>query len=75
MSAGRGWIALAAIILVSGNPWGIAGITLLFGFADGAGLLLQGTGLPPQITDTLPYVATLIALWVYARRRGAILAQ
>ncbi|HRF46677.1 MAG TPA: ABC transporter permease [Anaerolineales bacterium] len=68
MSAGRGWIALAAIILVSGNPWGIAVIALLFGFADGAGLLLQSTGMPSQITDTLPYVATLIALWVYARR-------
>jgi simple sugar transport system permease protein len=70
MSAGRGWIALAAIILVSGNPWGIALISLLFGLADGVGLLLQGNGLPPQITDTLPYVATLIALWVYARRTG-----
>ncbi len=69
MSAGRGWIALAAIILVSGNPWGIAVIALLFGFADGLGLLLQGSGLPPQITDTLPYLATLLALWVYARRR------
>ncbi len=68
MSAGRGWIALAAIILVSGNPWGIALISLLFGLADGVGLLLQGNGLPPQITDTLPYVATLLALWVYARR-------
>lgn len=68
MSAGRGWIALAAIILVSGNPWGITLISLLFGLADGVGLLLQGNGLPPQITDTLPYVATLLALWVYARR-------
>jgi general nucleoside transport system permease protein len=70
MSAGRGWIALAAIILVSGNPWGIAVIALLFGFADGLGLLLQGSGMPPQITDTLPYLATLLALWVYARRRA-----
>jgi simple sugar transport system permease protein len=69
MSAGRGWIALAAIILVSGNPWGIAVISLMFGFADGLGLLLQGNGLPPQITDTLPYVATLLALYVYARRK------
>ncbi len=69
MSAGRGWIALAAIILVSGNPWGIAVIALMFGFADGLGLLLQGNGLPPQITDTLPYLATLVAMWVYARRR------
>lgn len=72
MSAGRGWIALAAIILVSGNPWGIAVISLMFGFADGVGLLLQGSGLPPQITDTLPYLATLAALWIYARRRGAV---
>jgi simple sugar transport system permease protein len=69
MSAGRGWIALAAIILTSGHPLGLAVICLLFGLADSSGLLLQATGLPPQLTDTLPYVATLAALFVYAQRK------
>ncbi len=69
MSAGRGWIALAAVILVNGNPWGVALIALLFGLADGAGLLAQGLGVPAQFTGMLPYLATLIALFVYARRK------
>lgn len=65
MSAGRGWISLAAIILVNGNPWGIALISLIFGFTDGLGLLLQRV-LPSQFTAMVPYVATLVALYIYS---------
>ncbi|MCB0098830.1 MAG: ABC transporter permease [Caldilineaceae bacterium] len=68
MSAGRGWISLAAIILVKGNPWGIAVISLLFGFFDGVGLLLQRYGVPSQFTTMAPYLATLVALYVYSVR-------
>jgi len=73
MSAGRGWISLAAVILVNGNPWGIALISLLFGFTDGLGLLLQQY-MPSQFTSMVPYFATLIALYFYsiqARKRKA----
>jgi simple sugar transport system permease protein len=65
MSAGRGWISLAAVILVNGNPWGIALISLLFGFTDGLGLLLQQY-LPSQFTSMVPYLATLAALYFYS---------
>jgi general nucleoside transport system permease protein len=68
MSAGRGWISLAAIILVAGNPWGIALISLVFGFSDGLGLLLQGYNIPAQFTSMVPYLATLIALYFYSVR-------
>jgi simple sugar transport system permease protein len=68
MSAGRGWISLAAVILVSGHPVGIALISLLFGFSDGLGLYLQSV-LPSQFTSMVPYVATLIALFVYSVRK------
>jgi ABC-type uncharacterized transport system permease subunit len=51
MSAGRGWISLAAIILVSGSPWGVALISLIFGLFDGLGLLLQGSGIASQFTS------------------------
>lgn len=68
MSAGRGWISLAAIILVNGNPLGLALISLLFGFSDGLGLLLQSYQVPSQFTAMVPYVATLVALFFYARR-------
>jgi simple sugar transport system permease protein len=67
MSAGRGWISLAAIILVNGSPWGIALISLLFGFSDGFGLLLQQY-IPSQFASMAPYVATLVALYVYSVR-------
>jgi len=67
MSAGRGWISLAAVILVSGNPTGIALISLIFGFTDGLGLFMQKS-LPPQFTAMVPYIATLIALFVYSIR-------
>ncbi len=65
MSAGRGWISLAAVILVNGNPVGIALISLLFGFTDGLGLLLQRY-LPSQFTTMVPYLATLVALYFYS---------
>lgn len=68
MSAGRGWISLAAIILVSGNPWGIALISVVFGFFDGMGLLLQGYSVPSQFTSMVPYLATLAALYAYSQR-------
>lgn len=67
MSAGRGWISLAAVILVSGNPTGIALISLLFGFTDGLGLFMQKS-LPSQFTSMVPYAATLVALFVYSIR-------
>jgi general nucleoside transport system permease protein len=68
MSAGRGWISLASVILVNGNPWGIAAISLLFGFSDGLGLMLQSFKVPSQFTDMVPYLATIVALFFYSRR-------
>jgi simple sugar transport system permease protein len=53
---------------VNGNPWGIALISLIFGFSDGFGLLLQQY-LPSQFTSMVPYIATLIALYVYSSRK------
>lgn len=69
MSAGRGWISLAVIILVNGNPWGVALISLLFGFFDALGLFLQRTGVPAQFTAMIPYLATLVALYFYSSRK------
>lgn len=68
MSAGKGWISLAAVILVSGNPAGVALISLLFGFTDGLGLFMQQS-LPSQFTSMVPYVATLVALFIYSIRQ------
>ncbi len=69
MSNGRGWIALAAIVLVQGSPIGIASLCLLFGVAGSIALKTQGFGIAPQFTEMLPYLATLLALFVYTRNR------
>ncbi|MDA8251405.1 MAG: ABC transporter permease [Rhodospirillales bacterium] len=67
MSAGRGWIAVVAVMLGRNNPLHAALACALFGFADAVGLQLQGRGLPSQLTDIAPYVVTLAAL-VLSRR-------
>lgn len=68
MTSGRGWIAVVAVMLGRAHPLGVLGASLLFGFAEGLGFRLQGNGMPVQVTDALPYVATLLAL-ALARRR------
>ncbi len=62
MTAGRGWIAVVAVMLGRSHPLYSAAACVLFGFADAVGLRLQGQGLPNQLTDIAPYVVTLIAL-------------
>jgi ABC-type uncharacterized transport system permease subunit len=69
MTAGRGWIAVAAVMLGRARPLSVAAACALFGFFDAVGLRLQGEGLPNQITDSAPYVATLLALIVAGLRQ------
>jgi simple sugar transport system permease protein len=68
MSAGTGWIAVVAVMLGRNNPL-YAAACVLFGFADAIGVNLQSRGLPDQLTNIAPYVATLLALVVTHRRR------
>lgn len=68
MSAGRGWIALAVIILTQGQPIGILLLSLLFGVFEGIGLSLQNVGIPSQFTAMLPYISTIVALFVFSHR-------
>jgi simple sugar transport system permease protein len=68
MTAGRGWIAVVAVLLGRATPLGVLAAALLFGLAEAFGFRLQGLGLPQQATDAAPYVVTLIALFVSSRR-------
>jgi len=63
MTAGRGFIALAAMIFGKWRPFGAFGACLLFGFASGlADRLQQSANVSVNLLSTLPYVLTLIAL-------------
>jgi len=70
MSAGRGWIAVVAVMLGRDNPLYAAAACVLFGFADAMSIRLQSEGLPNQLTDISPYVVTLIALVISHRKSG-----
>lgn len=74
MSAGRGWIAVVAVMFGQAHPLGVFAASLLFGFADSAGFRLQGLGLPSQFAGMIPYVVTLLALFVIEARRRSRLA-
>jgi len=69
MTAGRGWIAVAAVMLGRARPLAVAASCVLFGLSDALGLRLQGEGLPNQITDSAPYVVTLAALVIAGLRQ------
>jgi len=62
MSAGRGYIAVAIMILARYNPVMVLLCALIFGFSDAVQINLQGYGIPPQIMAMLPYVVTLLVL-------------
>jgi general nucleoside transport system permease protein len=64
MSAGRGFIALAIVILGEWRPGRVAAASLLFGAAMALQFTLQSinTGIPYQLFLALPYVLTLVVL-------------
>lgn len=70
MSAGKGFIALAAIILGRWHPVGAVLAGLLFGLFDALQLRLQfgNPEVPYQIFSTLPYVVSILALILVAGR-------
>jgi simple sugar transport system permease protein len=71
MSADRGFIALAAIIFGRSHPVKTFAAALLFGFFDAVGMRLQGVGVPSQFSKAIPYLFTVIALFIIAKRQLA----
>lgn len=64
MTAGRGFIAIAIVVLGRWHPVGVLGAALLFGAATALQFLFQamGLGVPYQLFLVLPYLLALIAL-------------
>ncbi|MGI8387313.1 ABC transporter permease [Robertmurraya sp. P23] len=69
MTAGRGFIALVAMMLGGSHPIGMIGSSLLFGLMDAMSIRLQGFSMPTQFTAMLPYVITIIAMF-FLKDRG-----
>jgi simple sugar transport system permease protein len=68
MTAGRGWVAVVAVLLAQAAPFGVLFAALLFAAAEAFGFRLQGAGLPSQLAQATPYVLTLVALVVASVR-------
>jgi len=66
MSAGRGYIALAAMIVGGWRPLAGALACLLFGAAEALQMRVPGSLLPTEFLQMLPYVITLLVLagWI-----------
>lgn len=68
MTAGRGYMALAAMIFGKWKPVGALWACLLFGFLDAASIRMQGAALPGigevpvQFIQALPYILTVVLL-------------
>ncbi|HLI90958.1 MAG TPA: ABC transporter permease [Ktedonobacteraceae bacterium] len=62
MTAGAGFIALAAMIFGKYTPFGTAGACFIFGLGEALSVRMQDTGISPNLLSTLPYIITLIAL-------------
>lgn len=68
MTAGRGFLAVAAILVGQGNPLLAAASCLLFAYASALSVGIQNLGIPSQLVETLPYVATILVLLIYGAR-------
>jgi simple sugar transport system permease protein len=64
MTAGRGFISLAAMIFGNWTPIGSMGAGLLFGFSDSlaANLAILGVRIPSEFLLMAPYIATMVVL-------------
>ncbi len=74
-TGGRGFLVLALVIFGRWNVLGLIGGCLLFGITDDLQQSLHDYAfaqqLPPDLLKMLPYVATLVALAILTRSRGA----
>lgn len=73
MSAGRGFIAIAIVVLGRWNPIGVAAAALVFGAASALETVAQTTGwmIPYQLPLAFPYLLTLVLLATSRSRAAA----
>ena len=75
MTAGRGYMAFAAVIFGAANPLGSAAAATFFSLVEYIGIKAQfvlGAAAPPELILSLPYFATIAGVVLSSRMRGGI---
>ena len=77
ISAGNGYIALAAMILGKWNPVGAMGAAVLFGFAQALARMLPNIepAIPADLVSMIPYVVTIVAVAGFVGKSRAPAAE
>ena len=75
MSAGKGFLALAAIMIGDGHPLKVFLACLVFAYTDALAIGLQSYNIPSQIVLMLPYVATVVVLVLSSLRQRRLTAN
>ncbi len=77
ISAGNGYIALAAMILGKWNPVGAMGAAVMFGFAQALARMLPNIepAIPADLVSMIPYVVTIVAVAGFVGKSRAPAAE
>ena len=73
MTAGRGFMAFAAVIFGAAHPVGATFAALFFAVVGAVGIraqLMFGDKVPHDLLQALPYLATIFGVWVSGKLRG-----
>jgi simple sugar transport system permease protein len=73
MTAGRGFMAFAAVIFGGGHPIGSVAAALFFSIVQALGIKAQlvfGAEVSQDLLLALPYLATIVGVWISGRLRG-----
>ena len=73
MTAGRGFMGFAAVIFGANQPIGVALAALFFSIVENLGIkaqLMFGDAIPRPFVLMLPYLATVLGVWISGRLRG-----
>ncbi len=69
MTAGRGFIALAADAMGKSTPVGAFFSSIIFAIAEALSYSLQTTKIPTELVQSLPYIVTIVGLIVYSMKK------
>lgn len=73
MTSGRGFIALATPLLGGNTPLGTGIASVVFGFFDALAIRIGSLQIPSMLPQMIPFVATIMALVVYALQHRQVL--